>query len=184
MANETYLNNINTEKVEKLLLETDENAKYFEDISSKTALKYTEHLDKLMQNLYKRVIVSNSVDDVELETDLLELTSLIYFMGDKLESLGVYADMSSAAAKEVYNKAYLSAQDVTDGKKKPTVAELTATAEQESQYESVVGDIYTRAYKMVKFKIEQANKMVDVLRKIITRRMQEQSLASRVPVEE
>ena len=105
MANETYLNNVDTEKVEKLLSETGENAKYFEDISSKTALKYTEHLDRLMQNLYKRVIASNIVDDVELETDLLELTSLIYFMGDMLESLGVYADMSSAAAKENMNDA-------------------------------------------------------------------------------
>lgn len=185
MANSTYLQDVNTEKVEALMESTDESVKYFESVSTKTAEKYTEHLDKLMQNLYKRIVVADSVEDKELEKDLLELTNLIYFMGDKLETLGIYGDMSSSAAKEVYNKAYLEAQYAeTDSKKKPTVAELTAVAEQESQYESVVNDIYTRAYKMVKFKVEQANKMVDVLRKVITRRMQEQSLASRVPVEE
>lgn len=179
----TFLNDIDENTVETLMKETDENVKYFTDVSTKTASKYCEHLDALMQSLYKRVIAIDSMTNDELERNVLELTNLVYFMGDKVETLGIYDDMSGAAAKEVYNKAYLDVKLNADGKK-PTVAELTANAEQSAQYESVVNNIYERAYKMVKFKIDAANKMVDVLRKVISRRMQEQAMISRTPTEE
>ena len=66
----------------------------------------------------------------------------------------------------------------SERKNKTTVAENQAVAEQESQYEAVVSSIYDHAYKMVKFKIDAAKDMVNTLRKIISRRMQEQQLAS------
>ena len=58
--NETFLNNIDTNKVQALLSETSSNVEYFNTVSSATASKYTEHLDKLMQTLYK--LVMNSKD--------------------------------------------------------------------------------------------------------------------------
>ena len=178
MANTTYLNDVDTDKVEALMKDTEVNVKYFEDTSLATAKKYTRHLDELMQNLYKEVIKSEDVTTETIEKYLMELTNLIYFMGDKLEALGIYDDMSNASAKEVYNKAYLYNQFIdTDAKKKPTVAELTAKAEQASQYETVVNAVYEHAYKSVKFKIDAANKMVDVLRKILTHRMQEEAVS-------
>lgn len=178
MANTTYLNDVDTDKVEALMKDTEVNVKYFEDTSLATAKKYTRHLDELMQNLYKEVIKSEDVTTETIEKHLMELTNLIYFMGDKLEALGIYDDMSNASAKEVYNKAYLNNQFIdTDAKKKPTVAELIAKAEQASQYETVVNAVYEHAYKSVKFKIDAANKMVDVLRKILTHRMQEEAVS-------
>ena len=77
------------------------------------------------------------------------------------------------------NKAYLSNQiKDTEKKNKTTVAENQAVAEQESQYEAVVSSIYDHAYKMVKFKIDAAKDMINTLRKVISRRMQEQQLSS------
>ena len=61
MANTTYLNDVDTDKVEALMKDTEVNVKYFEDTSLATAKKYTRHLDELMQNLYKEVIKSEDV---------------------------------------------------------------------------------------------------------------------------
>ena len=179
MANETYLNDIDKEKMSTLMQETDKNVEYFNSVCVETAKKYTKHLDAIMEKLYKKIAKSNDITTDELEQNILELTNLIYFMGDKLESLGIYDDMSNAAAKEVYNKTYIESQVISsDEKKKITVAELTARSEQASQYETVVNAVYEHAYRMVKFKIDAANKMIDVLRKIISRRMQEEMLSS------
>ena len=114
-----------------------------------------------------------------MEKYFLELTNLIYFMGDKLEQLSIHSDMSKASEREVYNKAYLANQvKDSDRKNKTTVAENQAVAEEESKYEAVVNSIYDHAYKIVKFKIDAAKDMVGTLKKVISRRMQEEHLAS------
>ncbi len=186
MATNTFLSSVDTEKVQKLMEETDENVKYFESVSSETAKKYTKHLDEKMQELYKKMLKVSDITTSELERYLLELTNLVYFMGDKMESLGIYDDMSSSAAKEVFNKAYLNTQSISeDGikTKKLTVADLTAMSEEEAKYETVVNSIYARAYKMVKFKVESANKMIDTLKKVLSRRIQEEALSAKVQVD-
>ncbi len=176
--NETFLFNVDEEKVEDLMHSTNSNVEYFNKVSTETAIKYTELLDKLMRKIYSNV-VSKEATDEQLEKYYLELTNTIYFMGDKLEQLNISCDMAKASEKEIYNKAYLSNQvKDTEKKNKTTVAENQAVAEQESQYEAVVSSIYDHAYKMVKFKIDAAKDMINTLRKVISRRMQEQQLSS------
>lgn len=176
--NDTFLSNVDVDKVQALLSDTDTNVEYFNSVVAETTSRYTEHLDKLMQTLYKLVMNSKDCPTVTLEKYFLELTNLIYFMGDKLEQLSVHGDMSKAAEKEVYNKAYLANQiKDSDRKNKTTVAENQAVAEEESKYEAVISSIYDHAYKIVKFKIEAAKDMVNTLKKVISRRMQEEQLA-------
>ena len=182
MANKTFLYNVDTEEVSKLMKETEENSAYFNEVAKRVADEQTRHLNDLMQKMYKVVARSEEATDQQLENYYMELTNLLYFMGDKLEKLGVNADMSKAAYKEIYNKFYLDNQikDV-EKKNKTTIAENQAVAEQNSQSESVVASIYERAYKMVKFKIDAGYEMVNTLRKVISRRMQEQSLSMYQP---
>jgi DNA anti-recombination protein RmuC len=176
--NDTYLYNIDTSKLEDVMSDTEENVEYLNKVAKEVADSYTRHLDTLMQNLYKRIIKPEDLTLDELEKNYLELTNLLYFLGDGLESLGVKAAMSKAAAKEVYNKAYLSNQiKDADRKNKTTVAELTATAESASQYESVVNAIYEHAYKTVQYKVDSASEMVRTLSKIITKRINEMNLS-------
>lgn len=176
--NETFLSNIDEEKVQELMNDTDSNVEYFNKVATETAIKYTEPLDKLMRKIYSNV-VNKDATDAQLEKYYLELTNTVYFMGDKLEQLNINGDMAKASEKEVYNNAYLANQ-VKDSEKKnkTTVAENQAVAEQESQYEAVVSSIYDHAYKMVKFKVDAAKDMINTLRKVISRRMQEQQLSS------
>ena len=179
LANETFLYGVDTEKVTSLMKDTGENVKYFNETSNSIASEQTKLLDDLMKKLYIIVRKSDDITTRVLENYYLELTNLLYFMGDKLEQLGIFGDMSKAAAKEVYNAAYLSNQiKDSDKKNKTTVAENQAVADQKSQYEQVVSSIYEHAYKIVKYKIDAGFEMINTLRKIISRRMQEESLSS------
>lgn len=178
MANKTFLYNVDTEEVSKLMKETEENSAYFDEVVKKVANEQTRHLDELMQKAYKAIKSPEFVSDAQLERYCAELTNLLYFMGDKLEKLGVYADVSKAAYREVYNNFYLDNQ-IKDSEKrnKTTVAENQAVAEQSSKYESVVSSMYERAHKIVKYKVDAGYEMVNTLRKQISRRMKEQDLS-------
>lgn len=175
----SYLYNVDKDRVVSLMGDTQSNVEYFNNAVKDTVKAYSEALDNLMADLYEDCIKKKNPSDEILENYFLELTNMLYFMGEKVESLGVYADMSKAAAKEVYNKAYLGNQikDEIDKKNKTTIAENVAVAENKSQYETVVGAIYDHAYKIVKNKVDAGYEMVGTLRKIISRRMAETQLS-------
>lgn len=175
---ETFLTNTNTEKLEEIFKSTDSNVEYFEGIVRNTVEVYSKPLDEIMKNIYSEII-SVSVPPLNtLEKYFLELSNCLYFMGDKLESLGTYDVLSKEAFKEVYNKEYLELSSPVDSKKKPTVAELTATAENNAQYENIVNNIYNKAYKILKNKIDSASTMLSSINKIISKRLTEMQLNS------
>ncbi len=176
---ETYLNNIDITKVDKLMGETNINVRYFNNTCSEVVKSYSDGLDNLMKDLYIECIKDGDASLSTLERYYLELSNMVYFMQEKLEQLGVYADMSESASKEVFSKSYLNQSIIKDasGKSKSTVAELNAQASLDSQYESVVADIYARAYKIVKGKVMSAQDMMNTLRKLITSRNNEMQLS-------
>lgn len=175
MNEETFLQTADTEKITSMMSQTQEQVKYFNDVSAETAKKYTSHLDSLMQEIYLKIKKSDDVDTDDIEHYYMELTNLLYFMGDKLEELGVHADMAKASAKEVYNRAYLESSAKRDekGKSRTTVAENTSVAETASQYQTTVASIYDHAYKIVKYKIDGGYELVCTLKKILARRVAE-----------
>lgn len=183
IVNNTFLNNIETEKIDKILETTNDNSQYFESISTGVVTAYTEDLDSIMQEIYVNVISADGCSDDMLENYCLRLSSILYFMGDKLESVGIKDDLSEAARAEVYNQAYLKNQikDPTDKSKKITVAELQSLATEASKYESVINSIYSRCYKQIKYKIDAGYRYVDVLRKIISKRMNDSQLSMYTP---
>ena len=177
---ETYLNNVDTAKVDKLLEETGVNVKYFNNACADVVRKYSQALDDLMKEIYVVCIKSEDATLENLEKYYLELSNMIYFMQEKVEQLGVYADMSGSASKEVYSKSYIANSGLKDanGKSKSTVAELQAQANIDSQYESVVASIYDHAYKIVKNKVSSGQDMMNCLRKIITSRNNEMQFSA------
>lgn len=178
---QTYLNNLDEDKVKQVLNDTEENVKFFEDIAKQVIESYTKDLDDLMKDIYTDIVdKSHSVVSREtIERYLTKLTLMIYFMGTNLERLGIYGDMSLAAKQEIYNKAYLKAQDeAVANKTKRTVAELTAQAEGSAIYETAVNYIYTRVYKLFKFKIDSAQSTAAMLNKLLSGKYADLQLAS------
>lgn len=180
---ETFLNNLDTAKVDKLLNETTINVTYFNNSCAEVIKKYSQPLDNLMSDLYIECIKDGNATVETLNKYYLELSNMVYFMIEKLEQLSVYSDMARSASKEIYSKSYLSNQvkETGTGKNKTTVAELQAQAELSSQYESVVASIYDHSYKVVKGKVSSAQDMMNTLRKVLTVKSSEMQLSSYGP---
>lgn len=176
---ETFLNEIDKtvqdNQIDELVRETEENVTYFTNISDSLVLGYTSDLDKLMIRVHVDTVENEATDD-QLEKYILELSNALYFIGSRLEAMGIKDDLSKLAAKQVYNESYLDAPVDAKGKK-PTVAELSAMAENDSRYETIMNNIYSRAYRQIKYKVDAAYEMLASLRKVITKRMQEAQLA-------
>lgn len=180
--NKTIVNSVDVEKLQDLMASTEDNVAIFDSITSNVVEKYADSLDSLMKEIYQNVISVEEASNNVLESYYLKLTSTLYFMGDKTERVGIHADVSKAASKEIYNKAYLENQIIdATGKNKKTVNENVAVAEEASKYESVVNSIYERVYKQLKYKLDLGREMVNTLRKVISARMQEQALSSTLP---
>lgn len=170
---------ISIEEIEKVVAETEDNLAIYSTISDEVIKRYTKELDDVMQAVYTDII---SVPDPSIsvfEKYHLELSNCLYFMQERLEKLGSLDYLSKTKYKEVYNQAYLDNQlpDTTSSKKK-TVNELVALSEEASKSEAITNDIYARAYKVLKNKIDAANTMISTISKSISRRMGEEYLPS------
>lgn len=140
---------------------------------------YSEDLDILMIKVRKEVFADASPSSDTLERYLSQLTAVLYFMGEKLEQLNTFVYMSSAQEKEVYNNIYLENRiKSSDKTNKMTVAELQSLSEEGSKTNNVLTAIYKRAYSSMKYKIEAAQEMIRSISKILSKRMQEESMTN------
>ena len=105
----------------------------------------------------------------ELDDFCLNLSTYIYFAGGMCEQLGIRDDISKAVYKEMYHTARAS-QD------KGTIADKDSLAELASQEEYIVSASYTRAYKTMKAKVENAQELLSSCKKVLSRRMTEMEL--------
>lgn len=177
MLAETVLTAPEKEKLNGIIATTEDNLSYYISISEKLVKEYTSDFDELMQDL-KEDLVDGDPTDAVIEKYVLELNNMLYFLGDKLEGVGIRDDLSKMASKEVFNNKYLESREKdAERKNKTTVAELTAIAEDASKYEAILNSIYSRVYKQIKLKMDAGYDMVNTLRKVISRRMQEVSLS-------
>lgn len=170
-----YLDSADIDVVNSRIVSLKESVSYVEEIVDKVVFDYSSYMDSVMRDI-KRDIIDVDVPPpaMILEKYFLELSNCIYFMSDKIEKVGIYDSISKALYKEVYNKAYLDNQlKDSEKKNKTTIAENQAVAESSSKYESTVNDIYNKAYKILKNKIDSAQVMVSTLSKIISKRMEE-----------
>ena len=106
----------------------------------------------------------------ELDDFCLNLSTYIYFAGGMTEHLGIRDDIAKAVYKEIYHTARAN-QD------KGTVADKDSIAELASQEEYIVSSSYTRAYKMMKSKVENAQELLASVKKVLSRRIQEMELS-------
>lgn len=181
----TFLTDIDTDKVNQLLDQTDANTEYFTSITDKVIASYTGELDSFMTETYTLINGEKGLETNVIEEAMLRLSNMLYFMGERLELVGIKEDVAKAARQEVYNNAYLEndKEIETDGGKKvkPTKDANQAVAEEKSKYENVIHNIYERTYKVIKFKIEAAYELLSSLKKIINRRIQEIGLSNYNP---
>ena len=172
MAGKDYLafaDKLDPDKLDGILKRTDDNSEYINGIVNDIVSKYCKPLDDLMQ-LFNKILsdVDNPPTDEELDQMTMKLPNLLYFAGEGQEALGIKEDTSKAIKMEIYNKVHME----TAG----TVSDKEAKASSESQYETVVNAIYTRAYKKVKLRMEAGFEQLQSIKKVISRRCLEKEL--------
>lgn len=162
---------INTEEVEELQQRVDNNSRLINDITNKLVADYCKQLDN-----YVRFIESILKDEKhpptaeELDDFVMNLPILLYFCGEAQENLGIKTDVAKSIKQEKYNEVYREV--------KGTIADKTAKSELETRSEIITHIIYDRAYKIVKEKMEAAYELLSSIKKVITRRISENSLAN------
>ena len=102
--------------------------------------------------------------DIELDDFAMNLSTMIYFASVGAEQLGIRDDLSRASYKEAYNTARKMLG-------KGTVADKNTEAELQAMAEHVVNIIYSKAYKIMKAKVESAQELLSSVKKVISRRM-------------
>lgn len=167
---EIFIDKLDKEKFSGDIELVKKDKEYLEEISNKLTNEFTSHLDKLMQSIYI-LIKNDKLDDTEIEKNFLELTNLLYFLGDKLESLGIELTVASARNQEVFNDLYQKAQG--------TIADKKAEAEEGSKYEHLLKSVYESVYKRIKAKIDAGYEMVSSLKRIIMKRVAEMDLTKK-----
>lgn len=172
MANKDYLafaDKLDPNKLSEILARSDDNSDYINSICDDIVAKYCKPLDDLMRKFASILNdINNPPTDEELDQMTMKLPNLLYFAGEGQEALGIKEDTSKAIKMEIYNKVHMS----TAG----TVADKEAKANAESQYETVVNAIYTRAYKKVKLRMEAGFEQLQSIKKVISRRCLEKEL--------
>ena len=154
------------EKLDAIRLLVSNNVEYFDNMVNEVADTYTADLNAVMDDIKLHVVDKADPPVSLVEEYFMKLSALLYYVGSQMESLGIRDDISEQMQKEVFNTEYLSQQELNRDKK-PTAATLTALAENKSMYETLLNSMYSRAYKIVKFRVEAADRMCSTLSKVM-----------------
>lgn len=167
---ELRLSEGNLKEIDNIRDRIENNSSQLENIVNDIINPYCKDLDK-----YVRFIADclhdgeNPPTDAELEDFCMNLSTYIYFAGGMCEQLGIKDDIGKAIYKEIYNTARAN-QD------SGTVADKNSLAELSTQQEQLTSVCYTRAYKVMKSKVENAQELLSSVKKVLSHRMQEQEL--------
>lgn len=152
--------------------EISENSKLIEDIAFNISKEFTQELDKVM-GICKSIFQSkDKITNQEIEDLLAQLPSILYFVNEGQEAVGIKQDIAEITRKTNYN----IAREKANG----TIADKNTTAEGQVINEAINEIIYQRAYKLIRAKIEMAQEMVNSLKRIFDARMMEYQIGNGV----
>ena len=155
------------DRLDSIKLHIEDNAGVINKIVNDIIKPYTKDLDAYV--LFIKDCLQdgqNPPTDVELEDFCMNLSTYIYWAGGMCEQLGIKDDIAKAVYKETYNT---NRNNIGTG----TVADKDSIAELNNQQEQLISICYTRAYKTVKSKVDNAQELLSSCKKVLSRRMQD-----------
>ena len=163
----------NSEMLSKLIKEVQEESTPVVKLSNQLIEDYSKDLDSAISELdmIMESIGENSIEDIpdsQIEYYCVKIPSLMYYAGQKVEELGMQADLASNSKKVALNDALLKVSG--------TVPEKKAQAEKLTEDKALVEAIYRRAYNSLKTKLEMAEKVYSGLKKSLSKRISESDL--------
>lgn len=162
-----------SEKLSKLIKEVQEESSPVVKLSNQLIEDFSRELDSAVSelNIIMDSIGENSIEDIpdtQIEYYCVKIPALMYYAGQRVEELGMQADIASNEKKTALNDALLTASG--------TIPEKRAQAEQITEDKSLVEAIYKRAYNTLKVKLEMSEKIYSGLKKALSKRIAEVEL--------
>ena len=161
------------EMLSKLIKEVQEESSPVVKLSNELIAEYSKDLDSAISELdmIMESIGENSIEDIpesQIEYYCVKIPALMYYAGQRVEELGMQADIASSEKKNALNEALLKVSG--------TVPEKKAQAEKVTEDKALVEAIYRRAYNCLKVKLEMAEKIYSGLKKALSKRISEADL--------
>jgi hypothetical protein len=162
-----------TEILSKLIKEVQEESSPVVRLSNQLIEEHSKDLDSAISELdiIMDSIGENSIEDIpdsQIEYYCVKIPALMYYAGQRVEELGMQADLASNNKKTAQNEAMLKVSG--------TVPEKKAQVEQLTEDKALVEAIYRRAYNTLKVKLEMAEKVYSGLKKALGKRVAEMDL--------
>ena len=162
------------EILSKLIKEVQEESSPVVKLSNQLIEDYSKDLDSAISELdiIMDSIGENSIEDIpdsQIEYYCVKIPALMYYAGQRVEELGMQADLASNNKKNAQNEAMLKVSG--------TVPEKKARVEQLTEDKALVEAIYRRAYNTLKVKLEMAEKIYSGLKKALSKRIAEVDLS-------
>lgn len=150
----------------------EDNAKELDKIVKEIISPYCKDLDNYV-SFIKECLHDGETPPttMELEDWCMNLSTYIYFASGMTEALGIRDDIAKTVYKEVYN----NSRDSID---KGTVADKNSLAELASQEEALISSAYTRSYKIMKAKVENAQDLLGSCKKVLSHRITEEEMTN------
>ena len=149
-------------------------SKLIDDVVDKVVKKYTGSLEEYVDSV--KTFLENGVDELTV-TDLnnmsLRIASYLFFLSSNLEKVGIRQAVSEQVRNEKYNYEY-------SNNAKGTIADKQSFAQEQVKEETLVNIIFDKSYKILKMRYAATDKLVDVIKKIISARLSEQQLTRKV----
>lgn len=164
---------IESEKLRAIIREVQEESAPVIQLSNRLIEDFSSELDSAISelNMIIESIGENSIEDIsdsEVEYYCVKIPALMYYAGQRVEELGMQADLASNDNKVALNEALLKVSG--------TVPEKKARAEKLTEDKALVAAIYKRAYNTLKVKLEMAEKIYSGLKKSLSKRIAEVDL--------
>lgn len=139
------------------------------EIIEKIIRPYSKSLDEYVKRITNALHdINNPPTTEELDYYCMHLSTDIYWASSMSEQLGIKDDISKALYKEMYN----TTRDNSEG----TVADKNTLAELASQQEYLTNVCYSRAYRIMKSKVDNAQELLQSIKKVLSHRISEQEL--------
>lgn len=133
---------LNTQEVEKSVQDVEYNSFPIWDIVEHIVTECCEGLDKYVHYV-SDILRDNSsvITDEELDDIILTIPTLVYFVGECQEKIGLKQDISESTRKQLFNECFVNAVGTVQGKK--------SEAENKTLNDEIVSFVYGRAYNAV-----------------------------------
>ena len=143
--------------------------KELNDIIERILRPYSKSLDEYVKVITEALYdMNNPPTTSDLDYYCMHLSTDIYWASGMSEQLGIKDDISKALYREMYN----TVRDSSEG----TVADKNTLAELSSQQEYLTNVCYNRAYKIMKAKVENAQELLQSIKKVLSHRISEEEL--------